>query len=242
MANYDWDIIKSAEELLVESQKEEFPYFMNQDDVYGLKIQVNAHVFSPKHFTGYKFFIPRLPNMAGLRFLEIGSGHGIVSCYFAKNGAKQVLATDINHHAVENTRVNAELNSLSNLKAIKSDVFSNISDSEKFDVLFWNTPWAITPKDYEASMAPEDYGGFDPEYRSISKFILEGKKYLSENGALYLGFGVEGSSTELIDELIEKAGLSKVLIADELYAPGEKIDGELVEFRMMLLKLTVKSS
>ena len=82
-AKYDWKIINSAKELLEESQKEKFPYFMNSNEVYGFKIQVNKNVFSPKHFKGYRFFIPKLPVVKQKRVLEIGCGHGIVSCYLA---------------------------------------------------------------------------------------------------------------------------------------------------------------
>lgn len=235
---YDWEIIKSAKSLSETSQKEKFPYFMNPKDVYNLKIQVNKNVFSPKHAKGYKFFIPLLPDPKGKRILEIGSGHGIVSCYLASKGAELVLATDINPKAVKNTKINAKLNNLSNLQTKESDVFSNIKSNKKFDIIFWNTPWVNVPKSYKKEMVLEDYGMFDIEYKAISKFILEGKNYLSLSGSLYLGFGVEGANTKLINILIKKSGLKKEVIADDYFSPGVKNNGEPVKFRMRLYKLT----
>jgi len=125
---YDWKTIKFAKGFIEESQKEKFPYFMNPEEVFGLRIQVNKHVFSPKKAQGYKFFIPKLPKVKGLKVLEIGCGHGIVACYLAKE-ADYVLAVDINEHAVENTKINAQHNNLKNLEARKSDVFSNIKEN-----------------------------------------------------------------------------------------------------------------
>ena len=159
----------------------------------------------------------------------------MLSCF---KGAEQVLATDINSHAVKNTKKNAKLNNLNNLEVRKSDVYSKIKKSEKFDIIFWNTPWGKTPKSYEKKMKSEDYGGFDPEYKSISKLILEGKKYLTETGALFLGFGVEGADIELIEKLIKKAKLKKKIIADRYFSPGERIKGKLIKFRMKLYKLS----
>lgn len=237
---YDQKIIDSAKSLLRESQEERFPYFINENNCYGLKIQVNKHVFSPKHFSGYHFFISHFPKFKNKTVLEIGCGHGIISCYLTKNGAKKVLATDINSYAVKNTKTNAELNHLNNIEVRESDVFENINESEKFDIIFWNTPWAIVPKNFK--MNPEDYGGFDPEYTSISKYLLEGKNYLTKNGALYLGFGFEGADIELIEKLIQEANLKKEIVADDYFYPGEKNEkGELIRFRMNLLKLTPKT-
>jgi len=234
---YDWKIIKSVKEGVAESQKEKFPYFLNPKDVYGLKIQVNKHVFSPKHFKGYKFFLSKLKNIKNKTILEVGSGHGVVSCVFSLRGAKSVLAVDINKHAVKNTTLNVKYNNLKNIDVRQSDVFSNLKNSEKFDILFWNTPWAIVPKEFEKDMSPEDYWGFDVGYKAITSYLKYGKKHLADNGVLYLGFGVEGSDYDLIEKLIKKYNYKKNLIADEYFTPGEKINGKLIKFKMKLYAL-----
>ncbi len=232
--DYDWKTIKFAEKFIEESQKEKFPYFMNPREVFGLKIQVSKHVFSPKYGEGYKHFMPFLPDVKGMRILEIGCGHGIVSCYLAKS-AKYVLAVDINPYAVENTRINAEHNFLKNLEVRKSDVFSNIKKNEKFDLIFWNIPWAKIPEGYK-ELKPEDFSVFDVEHKALSKFILESGNYLNEKGSVYLFYGVEGADINLIGDLIKKSGAKKELIKKFIFE--EKAKDKKIEYHAELIKLS----
>ncbi len=232
---YDWKTIKFAKEFIEESRKEKFPYFMNPYEVFGLKIQVNQHVFSPKKAQGYKFFIPKLPKVKGLKVLEIGCGHGIVACYLARE-AYYVLAVDINEYAVEDTKINAKYNNLKNLEAKKSDVFSNIKENEKFDIIFWNLPWAKVPKNFEKHMNIEDYGVFDVEYKSVSNFILNARKYLTPKGFVYMFYSVEGADEKQIETLIQKAKFNKKIISNFIFE--EEAGGKPLKYHAKLLKLS----
>jgi methylase of polypeptide subunit release factors len=207
---------------------------MNRKDVFGLKIQVNEHVFSPKYAEGYKNFIPFLPDVKGMKVLEVGCGHGLVSCYFAKR-AKSVLAVDINPYAVENTRINAEHNNLKNIEVRKSDVFSNIQNNEKYDLIFWNIPWAKIPKENEKSLKPEDYAVFDVEHQALSRFILESRNYLTKNGSACLFYGLEGADIDLISNIIKKAEAKKEIIKTFIFE--EKTKEEKIMYHAELIRL-----
>ncbi|MDD5738315.1 MAG: hypothetical protein PHY72_00065 [Candidatus Pacebacteria bacterium] len=56
------------------------------------------------------------------------------------------------------------------------------------------------PEEKEQKITLEQKGNFDAEYRAISRFILQGKKYLKKNGALYLGFGFEGGDEDILEK------------------------------------------
>lgn len=228
----DKEFIESCRRRSRESQEVKFPYFV---DLYGMRFQVNEHVFSPIHCSSYKFFIPRLPDVTGQEVLEIGSGHGVVACYLARK-TRRVVATDINPFAVENTATNAKLNGFENLEAIQSDVFDNVSG--KYDLIFWNLPWGFVPEGYLENILPEEKGMFDPGYRAISKYLLEGKDYLKPNGSLLLGFGHSGANIQLIEDLVARSGLRLKRKQSGRYAPGENDShGNPIEMEIELWEL-----
>ncbi len=113
----------------------------------GLKTVVFPGVFFP-HFTlSTKLLLQFLENekLANLRFLELGCGTAIISCFAAKKGAN-VVASDINEIAINNAIFNAEKNKV-NIKSVQSDLFDNLHDYH-FDYIVINPPYyPKTPKD-----------------------------------------------------------------------------------------------
>ena len=112
-----------------------------------------------------------------MEVLEIGSGHGIISCCLVKNAIEY-----ISQHAIENTAINIKINKLDNIETRQSDVYSNIS--EKFDFIFWNIPWGSVPDEFKKNMTQEELELFDPGYNTILRYIIEGKNYLKPRGSL----------------------------------------------------------
>ena len=68
--------------------------------------------------------------------LDIGCGSGILSVASSKLGAKDVFATDIDPLAVEATLDNAELNKISNIKAVEGSLLDKVD--KKYDVVIAN--------------------------------------------------------------------------------------------------------
>jgi len=71
--------------------------------------------------------------------LDLGCGYGPVGIVFAKeNPIKNIMMIDINNKAVELAKINAKLNSVSNVKIINNDLLNNINKT--FDVIITNPP------------------------------------------------------------------------------------------------------
>ncbi len=218
--------IEASKKILEESQKEAFPYTFNE---FGLEIIVHEGVFSPKHFHGWRVFTQNFPNVDGETVLEIGCGHGATSIYLAKNGAKKVVAVDINKKAVENTLENAKRNNSPNVEVRVSDVYSAIEKSEKFDTIYWNTPFIYVPEDYEY-ISELERGLFDPGYKLTERFLEEAGSYLTQTGRILLGIGDFGDIPKF-KALAEKFGYSIKLLAKEDSTEMNPVDFQLYELR-----------
>jgi release factor glutamine methyltransferase len=123
--------------LLLRYLKHDRPYSFD-----GLHLVIKKGVFHPGFFFSTRLLIEALQrfDIYGKSLLELGSGSGLISCWAAREGAK-VLAIDVNTSAVDNTRLNIEMNSLqSAASAVVSDLFENVA-SQLFDVIVVNPPY-----------------------------------------------------------------------------------------------------
>ena len=118
-----------------------------------LDISEDKEVYPPSEDS--IFFIESFDVRPGERVLEIGCGSGIVSIHCALNGA-EVKCGDVNPHAVELTRENAERNGVS-LGVRETDVYSAFP--ERFDTILFNLPYL--PVDEEGELAKAWSGGPD---------------------------------------------------------------------------------
>lgn len=136
--------LKGTKKILEESKKEKRPYWIK---VLGKNFIVFPNVFSPKYFRDTEIFAKNIPIKKGQDVLEIGSGTGIISIFSAFKGAKKVLAIDINPEAVKNTKENISKHKLKKVIEVrKGDVYRPLNNYEKFDIIFWNTPFGLIKK------------------------------------------------------------------------------------------------
>lgn len=57
---------------------------------------------------------------------DVGTDHALLACYLAKNGAKEVIASDINDGPLESARHTVEQECCDNVRIVKSDGLCNI--------------------------------------------------------------------------------------------------------------------
>lgn len=200
------DYLEGTNKILEESKKERKKYSTR---VLGREFIVFPNVFSPKYFKDTEFFARNLPIKKGDEVLELGCGTGVISIFIAEK-AKKVLAIDINSSAVENTKVNVKKYNLQNkIEVRKGNLYAPIKKNEKFDVIFWNTPFGFVAKKRTTNLEKSVY---DPGYKTTKKFIKGAKKYLKKNGRLLIGFSSTLGKLDLIKRFVKEAGFKLKLI------------------------------
>lgn len=153
-----------------------------------LLIELHPEVYEPAEDTFQ--LLESIEVNSGENVLEIGTGCGVIALKCASLGAN-VVCTDINPYAVALTKRNYNRNKSfikGRFEVRKSDIFSAIKDSEKFDVIIFNPPYLPTKKNELVGgsgwfdIATD--GGIDG-LRITKRFIEELNKYLSNNGKAY---------------------------------------------------------
>lgn len=208
MGNLEYrDYLKGTAKVLKTSQKEKKPYEVT---VSGKKFVVFPNVFSPKYFRDTKLFADNLPIKEGEEVLEIGPGTGIVSIFAALRDAKKILSIDVNRDAVRNAQENITRHKLQDKVEVRlGSLYDPLKPNEKFDVIFWNTPFGLTSKENITDLAKAIY---DVGYKSTERFIKEAPKYLKENGKLFIGFSSTLGRLDLIKKFTREAGFTLKLI------------------------------
>jgi len=118
--------------------------------------------------------IKKNPN---LKFLEVGTGSGILSKTASKFlPIKNILALDINPEAVKALQKEK-------FKVIQSDLFENVEN--KFDLIIFNAPYLPLDKREPKSSRACTTGGKNGDEISL-KFLTQAKQHLNPNGKILL--------------------------------------------------------
>ena len=200
-----------------------------------------AYIIGNREFMGLDFFvkegvlIPRpdtetlveeiiniCNNKTGLNILDIGTGSGAITVSLAKYLDKShVVSVDISDIALEIASKNAVSNKVDErIDFIKSDVFSNVSRENKFDIIVSNPPYIKKSdidgldrqvKDFEPYNALE--GGEDglDFYRKITR---ESREFLNENGILAYEVGHDQASD--VSKIMQQNGFKGIYTKSDL--------------------------
>lgn len=136
-----------------------------------------------------------------IKILDLGSGSGIQAETCRKLGFNNITAIDIDGKAV------SFLNE-KGIKAIKSNLFSNINKKIKLDLIIFNPPYLPENK-YDKE---KDTTGGKKGYETIIKFLKQAKRHLNKNGEILLLFS-SLSKPKIIKREAKNMGYGMELLA-----------------------------
>ncbi len=149
-------------------------------------------------------------DLRGKKFLEIGSGTGIVAITAAIRGA-DVTAVDINPHAVECTKRNAEKSGV-HIRALQSNLFQNVEG--EFDIIAFNPPYLPgTEDDPDYDVA---WSGGEDGREVIDRFLSQFDAHLKPCGVLLLVQSSLSNPAKTVD-VLESYGYRVEIAAEEKF-------------------------
>ena len=176
-------------------------YIIGNQEFMNLKFSVNEKVLIPRQDTEIlvEKIISLYSKCENLRVLDIGTGSGAISISLAKYlKNSSIVSVDVSIDAINVAKGNAKLNGvLDQIEFIQSDLFNNLADDNKFDIIVSNPPYIrskeieklqVEIKDYEPILALD--GGNDglDFYRKITE---ESVRFLNKNGMLAYEIGFD---------------------------------------------------
>ncbi|WP_236796765.1 methyltransferase [Amycolatopsis sp. GM8] len=157
------------------------------------------------------------------RVLDMGTGSG-VNAILAASKSRDVVAVDINPHALEAARDNAERNGVGDrITVLHSDVFGAVEG--RFDLIVFDPPFRwFAPRDlFEAAITDEDY-------RALQAFFRDARAHLTARGRMLIFFGTSGDLPYLRRLAADAGFASEVLGRQDLTRDGWRV--EYFTFRM----------
>jgi len=118
--------------------------------------------------------------------LDMGTGCGILAVLSASR-AKQVVAVDINPHAVRCANFNAKIHrAQANVDVVRGDLFEPLRSGRIFDLIIFNAPYLPVERERCKDWAEYAWSGGKEGRKVIDRFIAQVKRYIKPNGRLLL--------------------------------------------------------
>ena len=213
--------------------REPIQYIIGFADFMGEKFIVNPSVLIPRDET--EILVRKsieIINKNNLKMaMDVGTGSGCIACMVAKYTDCQIIGVDISTDALNTALDNASRLNLFN-KAIfrKSDIFSNVKPSEKFDIIISNPPYIpISEKEtiqkevtFEPELALFSEGNGVNYYSRISS---EAPSVLNKHGYLIFEIGVNQS--DIVSSFMKNSGFGNIEMIRDLAGIERVICGQL---------------
>ena len=139
-------------------------------------------VFSKKGIDfGSRLLLSSIPmEEVGANVLDVGCGYGTIGIIVKTFTNSYIDMVDVNKRAVALAEKNIKLNNVDNINVFESNIYSNVKD--KYDTIITNPPIRAGKK-------------------VVYEILMGAKKYLKENGKLYLVIRKEQGAKSLISDL-----------------------------------------
>jgi len=179
-----------------------------------LSFDVYEEVYEPAEDT---FLIADVLNQTvaeGETVLDVGTGCGILAVIASKK-AKKVVATDVNPHAVECAKQNAEASRvLSKMQVRLGDLFEPISETEKFSMIVFNAPYLPSTQSEHRSWRGRAWAGGSTGRRIIDRFMRDAPSHLTTKGRILL---VQSTLSDVKETLrkFREMGLDAKVVAEK---------------------------
>ena len=174
----------------------------------GLLLYVPSGVFNPV-FTIVPSILTDYIHPENKRFLDLGSGSGVLPLYAKLKAADFSIGYDNDPIAIATARVNAELN---NLEVIFTRNINLVRDKGPYDMIVSNPPYLSLDPKVKLDLL---WCGLRDESKVISMFILA-NELLSEKGVFITVISsITGFSSEFLTKVLMKTGFKKTSIIEK---------------------------
>ena len=169
----------------------------------GRRFVTHPEVFHPVFFLSTRMLADHFAriDLAGRRFLDMGTGSGAVGIFAAARGAR-VTACDVNPRAVAVARENARQNGVE-MEVLESHLYSAVA-GRTFDLICFNIPFY--PKPPESPLEHAFHAGRD--FQTVRAFAGDTPPHLAEGGVVTIIFS-EDSGYDRIVSFFTAAGLER---------------------------------
>ncbi|MDC0535893.1 peptide chain release factor N(5)-glutamine methyltransferase, partial [Francisellaceae bacterium] len=178
-------------------QGKSIAHIISKAEFWDLTFKVSDDTLSPRPDTEtiIEFILDQFDINNKYSILDLGTGTGAIAVTLAKLLRKSnVTATDISNNALSIAQENSLINETDNIRFIESNWFSNLDQSERYDIIISNPPYI----DFNDPEVEKNVRTHEPGLALFSKnnglfdlfLIIENAKYfLNSNGTLILEHG-----------------------------------------------------
>ena len=172
-------------------------------DFYGIKIEVNKKVLTPRFETELLVdnVLKKIKEKKFETVLDLCTGSGAIAIALAKYSKAEIWASDISRQALVIAQSNAKNNNVK-VNFVESNLFDNLKKNKKFDIIVSNPPYVksedvekldVEVKNYDPKLALD--GGIDG-YDYYRKIIFNAPNYLKKGGFIFFEVG-QGQAKEV---------------------------------------------